>query len=698
MLFARRFRNNYYFPVIAVAGIVTGISFVTRVLLMLQSAAVLDWSFKNIIGAFVIGLFYDLVIASYFIIPMVLHTWLMTNAAYSRKGKILVPLLFVIVMSLFLFTRIVPKDFNEYLTKFITWYFIIRLLLYISLCFAGKGFRIKWRRSILLFDTFLITYVLLLNACSEWFFWDEFSTRYNFIAVDYLVYTNEVLGNIWESYHVVWLLAGIFIACLLLVFAIRKKLFHSLENRPAFINRTVVSLSLLLLPALSYFFVTSGLRKFSTNEYVNELAGNGIFEFGTAFWHNQLDFYKFYKTLPDKEAFAIIHKELEGPNSTFTSTNIFNLERTIKYQQPEKRMNVVLISVESLSASFMKAFGSKENITPYLDSLALKSLFFTNLYASGTRTVRGLEALSLSLPPTPGQSIVKRPENENLFTLGSVFNSKGYTSQYIYGGYGYFDNMNYYFSNNGYQVIDRKALNPAQIHYANIWGVADEDLFTLALQVMDNNYSLKKPFFSHVMTVSNHRPYTYPDGRIDIPSSQQSRQGAVKYTDYAIGKFIREAAVKPWFGNTIFVIVADHCAGSAGSSQLPVTGYHIPMLIYSPSNVQAQKIETLVSQIDIGPTILGLLKFNYRSKFFGQDIFALPAGKERAFISTYQGLGFLKNGELIIQSPVKKVEEYKPDFITGKALRQPLTDSLVKQAISYYQCASWLIRNGKYGK
>jgi phosphoglycerol transferase MdoB-like AlkP superfamily enzyme len=344
----------------------------------------------------------------------------------------------------------------------------------------------------------------------------------------------------------------------------------------------------------------------------------------------------------------------------------------------------------------MDSFGNDQHITPCLDSLAAKSMLFTNLYASGTRTVRGLEALSLSIPPTPGQSIVKRPDNQNMFSLGAVFKSKGYITQYLYGGYGYFDNMNAFFSANHYQVIDRNALRPDQIHYANIWGVADEDLFTLTLQNLDANYKTGKPFFAHVMTVSNHRPFTYPEGRIDIPPSRQAREGAVKYTDYAIGKFIHEASDKPWFKNTVFVIVADHCAGSAGSVELPVTGYHIPMLMYSPGNIQPQKMDRLMAQIDIAPSILGLLKFNYRSKFFGQDIFSLPAGHERAFISTYQGLGYLRNGELVIQSPMQQVEEYKPDFTTGKAQRGPLKDSLVKQAIAYYQSASWLLKNNKY--
>src|SRR4029077_14863388 len=178
---------------------------------------------------------------------------------------------------------------------------------------------------------------------------------------------------------------------------------------------------------------------------------------------------------------------------------------------PEKKLNVVLISVESFSADFMQMFGNTENITPYLDSLAQHSLVFTNLYATGTRTVRGLEALSLCVPPTPGQSIVRRPNNENLFSLGRVFAEKGYETKYIYGGYGYFDNMNYFFANNGYEVADRSRLSDNEIDYENIWGVADENLFTLATREIENTLAKGKPAFAHIMTTSNHRPYTYPE-------------------------------------------------------------------------------------------------------------------------------------------------------------------------------------------
>jgi phosphoglycerol transferase MdoB-like AlkP superfamily enzyme len=199
-----------------------------------------------------------------------------------------------------------------------------------------------------------------------------------------------VLGNIWESYPIVWIVCAVFALAAGMTWWNRKKLTGIFKNRPSLGKRSVYALLLLILPFLGYFFAGSNLRKFSSNEYVNELAGNGLFEFGTAFWNNELDFYKFYQTLPDKQAFNILHKQLESPNTTFLSNDPFNIERSISYPGPEKRMNVVLISVESLSASFMKAFGNTQHITPHLDSLSGESIFFTNLYASVTLTVRAL--------------------------------------------------------------------------------------------------------------------------------------------------------------------------------------------------------------------------------------------------------------------------------------------------------------------
>ena len=623
--------ENRFGPVFLATLLLCAVSLLTRITLLIYSAASFDWSVLNLLKVFAIGLFYDLAAASFAIIPLVIYLWL----------------------------------------------------------FPSKGYQGKTSRVLLFIYFFIVVLTLIFNAISEWFFWEEFSVRYNFIAVDYLVYTTEVIGNIRQSYPINSIIVVLIILTAVIVYLLRYLITKSTNHSSSFGKRSKIALILLCLPVFTYFCVSHKWKNNSSNQYVNELSGNGMYDFGFAFWHNQLDFNTFYKTLPIKNAGAIMGNLLHKDTTTSTL-------RAINNTSTENRMNVVLISVESLSAEFLGTFGNTQHITPQLDSLAKEGLLFNNLYASGTRTVRGLEALSLCIPPTPGQSIVKRPDNKNLFTLGSVFRSKGYNSRFIYGGYGYFDNMNEFFSNNGYEVTDRSALQDSEIHYSNIWGVADEDLFTLSLRELDKDYKNNKPFFAQIMTVSNHRPYTYPEGRIDIPS-HSSREGAVKYTDYAIGKFIREARQKPWFSNTLFVIVADHCASSAGKVELPVDKYHIPMIFYSPGHITPGKFEKLTAQIDIGPTILGYLNFSYESKFFGQDVFKMNDADERAFISTYQSLGYIKDQKLVILDPNKKTSTYKPDFRTGNAVKLPADQKLTDEAIANYQMASYLYQNGLYG-
>jgi phosphoglycerol transferase MdoB-like AlkP superfamily enzyme len=556
-------------------------------------------------------------------------------------------------------------------------------------------YRKKWQRIPLFILFFLIALILVLTVCAEIVFWDEFNVRFNFIAVDYLIYTTEVLGNIRESYNIPLIASAVVLAVAVILFFVRKKITASQQGSMHFGKRTVFFFCFMLLPLAGYFLVNNRFRNISGNNYVNELSGNGIYEFGSAFWNNEIEYNKFYATRNDTANFKILRDMLQATNATFVADPL-SIERQIKNDSPEHKWNVVLISVESLSGDYLKRFGNKENITPYLDSLMPYGLWFDQFYASGTRTVRGLEALSLAIPPTPGQSIVRRPDNGDMFTMGSVLKSKGYECNYIYGGNSFFDNMGKFFSNNSYTVLDQRDIPDSLVHHTTAWGVDDEAAFDFTLQQCDRSFAGGKPFFNHIMTVSNHRPYTYPDGRIDIPPATQSIAGAVKYTDYAINRFIKEAQHKPWFNNTLFVIVADHCSKSAGKTDLPVNRYHIPCLVYAPQLIKPAIEERLVSQIDLAPTILGLMNLNYTSRFFGYDIYHVQPGKDRAFISTYQDMGYIRDGELVILSPQRKVKMFKPDFSGGINTTEPLSDRLVNEAIAWYQGASFLYKKGWY--
>jgi phosphoglycerol transferase MdoB-like AlkP superfamily enzyme len=524
-------------------------------------------------------------------------------------------------------------------------------------------------------------------AVSEWLFWDEFGGRFNFIAVDYLLYTHEVVQNIWESYPIGKVLLALAAVALVVGFVLRRALWHAPAARLAWRTALVVLLAWGFAVGGTLRWVNSDLKNFSASDAANDLAGNGLYEFFAANYRNELNYDRHYAVLPPGEDLAVVRAALgiEGGEG---------VERHIASRRPERRLNVVLVSVESLGAEFLGAYGDPRGLTPNLDRLSRESLWFSAVYATGNRTVRGLEALSLALPPSPGQSIVRRPGNEGLFTLGSVFEDKGYATLFAYGGYGYFDNMNAFFEANDYRVVDRRAIPSARVKFENAWGVADEYLFDQVLDEMDREHAQGRPVFAHVMTTSNHRPYTYPPERIDIPSGS-GREGAVKYSDYAIGHFLEQARQRPWFDDTLFVITADHGANARGTTRIPVDKYLIPLFIYSPRHVAPARFDRLMSQIDIAPTLLGMLDFDYYSKFLGRDVLASPPQSDRAFVGNYQSLGYLKGDRLVLLSPKRKAEVFRADGRWNPV--EPVSDpAVLREAIGFYSAASFVFRNGLY--
>lgn len=611
------------------------VSSITRTVLLFNTIDMLDLTFVNLLQIYLIGAFYDFVAVSYLIIPFLLYL-------------LVVP----------------QKIFQHKLHKYIAYSFIYVLL-----------------------------FGLVFYAFSEWFFWDEFSVRFNFIAVDYLIYTTEVIGNIRESYPMGLLLSLITLISTLLFYILYKfgYITNILNDNSKFGQRIKPSLLYLLLPIMFFIGVNDSLAKISKNQYNNELSKSGLYSLFAAFRNNTLDYNTFYLTDKEADVFSNLKSLLDINNTTLTNSDTPDISRTIVTKGKEKDYNVVVLVVESLSGKYLQTLGSKENLTPNLDSLAKKSLFFNNFYATGTRTIRGMEAITLSLPPTAGRSIVKRPDNHNMYSSGFIFRDKGYDTKFIYGGHGYFDNMNEFFSNNGFDIVDRADFSEEEDTFHTIWGVCDEDLLNKTIKEADLSYKAHKPFMSFIMTTSNHRPYDYPDGRIDI-ASHTGRAGAVKYSDYAIGNFLKKAQEKPWFKNTIFVIVADHCSTSAGKTELPLDKYHIPMLVYAPNIIKPKMIDKVSSQIDIMPTLFGMLNWSYKSKFYGQDILSSDF-KERALMGTYQKLGLYKNNILTVLSPGKKIQSYEvleQDVYHTKYKDIAINPIIKEMIISYYQGASIL--------
>lgn len=528
-----------------------------------------------------------------------------------------------------------------------------------------------------------------INTLGEFLFWNEFSSRFNFIAVDYLVYTREVTGNIVESYPLAkfMLWTGTFVVAGIAVSApFVWKL--GLREAPNLRRRGMIGAGYAVFLCAVFFGVTEMPHTLQSGAAEKELASNGHYALFRAFRNNNLEYDRFYATLPDSKVNSVLMDELlEAGLSTTATTKENGFTHNIAPQGSPIHKNVVLVTIESLGSDYVEAFGGRKGLTPNLSALAADSMIFTNLYATGLRTVRGLEAVTLSLPPTPGRAVPIRKHNAGMTSLGSVLEGTGFESLYIYGGYSYFDNMREFFSGAGYEVLDRTDIADKDIHHETIWGVADEDLFTFALKTLDAKTADGQPVFAHIMTTSNHRPYTYPDDRIDIPS-HTGRDGAVKYTDWAIGKFINEAKTKPWFKNTVFVFLADHTSHGRGRTDLPPENYLIPMWIYAPGFVDPGVVDLIASQIDVGPTILGLLNVTYQSPFFGHDIINNGGGHQRAFMANYLTVGYMEDGIIVELSPQGRVRTVSAD--DGARLPVDTLSSIhvIDEAVSYYQTAS----------
>lgn len=531
---------------------------------------------------------------------------------------------------------------------------------------------------------FVYAYVLLFSAVSEHLFWTEFTTRFNFIAVDYLIYTQEVIGNIKESYPVEWLMVAIGFLAGMVVWA-SYRVFPLSVAQLGLWRRAGAMAGVVLVAAGLYVMCDIEQGRIQGNAEATEVANSGIYNLFQAAVHNEISYDRFYANDDDDTVALGVRKLLADDGLGFVHEAGRDMTRVVKAGGVEKRKNVVLVVMESMSADYMGVFGSEAGLTPNLDRLSKEGLFFTHLYATGTRTVRGLEALTLSIPPTPGQSIVRRPGNEDLFSLSAVFADRGYDTSFIYGGYGYFDNMNAFFAGNGFKVIDRNVMTGEEVQFANVWGVCDEDMFSRALREGDASYAQGKPFMQLIMTTSNHRPFTYPDGRIDI-ASHSNRLGGVKYADYSVGKLVEGAKKKPWFKDTVFVFVADHTAGAGGKAELDPRKYHIPMIFYAPGFIKPGRYEKLASQIDMAPVLLGMLNFSYYTRFYGVDLLKASGDVPHAFISNFQKVALVKNGKITVLSPKRQVEQFSwPDMVS-----QEKVDPKAKgEAIAYYQSASW---------
>jgi len=535
-------------------------------------------------------------------------------------------------------------------------------------------------------------------------FINEYDHRPNYTFVEYLQYPKELLATLAGS-HLLELL--IFSALTLLIFILVFKWARSDSTGQ---QRLPLSTCLLAFPfiaivvvlmtrsTLDHRPVNPSIAAFSQDSMVNQLALNSPYSLLYAIYEQHRDNTQGdvrYGAMGEQEVLDRIIDEAGITPGALVEGAGPTMHHQFASSEPDRPQNLVIILEESLGAEFVGSLGGK-NLTPWLDKASNDGIWMEQLYATGTRSARGIEAVITGFTPTNRRSVVKlRETQENFFTLASLLEQQGYQTSFVYGGEAHFDNMKRFFLNNGFQtVIDEKDyVDPV---FMAAWGVSDEDLFDRAHEMFEQ--AGPQPFFSLVFTSSNHEPFDIPSGRVEPEAGPDgARETAVKYADYALGRYLEMARHSKYWDNTVFLVIADHNSRVFGDILVPVERFHIPGLIFG-GQIEPHKVPGISSQIDMVPTLLSLMGVDADHPGIGRDLtrpeFLQGAG--RAIMQYSQLAAYLVPGKVVIMRPDLPLATYR--YASGQKL-EPLANrdvELEKTALAYELFGSIMIQNHWY--
>lgn len=506
----------------------------------------------------------------------------------------------------------------------------------------------------------IVTTVLLvfLELATPGFI-SEYDVRPNRLFVEYLKYPKEVCSMLWRGFrtHVFTGLGFTALAYWLMTQYMAPWLqaekswgaITTLVSWPI----AIVLLALIIRSSTGHRPANPSKFAITTDALVNSLILNSSWSVSYAIYglKHENKSSEIYGKMPKELMLGIT---LKAHASELKRNEQFpTLRNAPSSRKKDKPLNLVIILEESLGATFVESLGGVP-VTPELEKLKHEGMWFKHLYATGTRSVRGIEAVVSGFPPTPAQSVVKLSLSQrNFFTIAKLLGNQGYHTEFIYGGESHFDNMNGFFMGNGFQsVIDQKDFkNPV---FVGSWGVSDEDLFNKAHEQHLMYHDKNQPFFSLIFSSSNHAPFEFPDGRIELYDEKKAtEQNAVKYADHALGQFIKQAKQSDYWQDTVFLIVADHDIRVRGETLVPIKNFHIPGLILGGS-IEAQEIETITSQIDLPVTVLSLMGLDAEHPMIGRDMSVLDKSTQgRAMMQFEQNYAWMENNEVVILRPQK---------------------------------------------
>lgn len=407
------------------------------------------------------------------------------------------------------------------------------------------------------------------------------------------------------------------------------------------------------------------LVAFSPTPLINDLVLNSSYSvfFALKNMSNEQNVQDFYGNLDHQEIIKQVRASTASSDA-FISEEISTL-RHIAPTFTGKPKNLVILLQESLGARFVGGYGDND-FTPNLDKLLQQGWHFDRMFATGTRSVRGIEATITGFTPTPSRAVVKLSKSQtNFFSIAELLKRNNYFTQFVYGGESHFDNMKGFFLGNGFNDIVDLPVFIDEPEYIDSWGASDEDLYNEAHQQFVELNKKEQPFFSLVFTSSNHSPFEFPEGKITPePGERQTRENAIKYSDYALGTFLEKAKKPEYWQDTIFIVVADHDARAHGDTPVPVKYFHIPAVIFG-EGIEPKQDYRLTSNIDIPPTLLSLIGVENISPMIGQDLTKpLPKKKQRIMMQFDKNFAYFSQDKVVVLQPQKKPVAYLYDFTT----------------------------------
>lgn len=473
----------------------------------------------------------------------------------------------------------------------------------------------------------IVVFVFLFMELATPTFIAEYDTRPNRLFIEYLNYPKEILSMLWEGY-LPSVLIGIFLCISLTVLFAWLMRPWSRETKPGKYWKAILVWPVVVLAVFISIRSTTGHRPanpamfaLTSDALVNSLIINSTWSVAFAIYNlkHEVDASDTYGQMDMSKILDEVKSAPWLSHYEFSSRKFPTLHKQVPVKARTQPLNLVIVLEESLGATFVESLGGTP-VTPRLEALKDSGWWFENLYATGTRSVRGIEAVVSGFLPSPARSVVKLSlPQTGFFTLGELLKQKGYDTGFIYGGEAHFDNMRSFFTGNGFDsIVDQKDYtNPV---FTGSWGVSDEDLFEKTLEDLQKLHASGKPFFRLVFSSSNHTPFEYPDNRIERYDEEKNTvNNAVKYADHALGDFIDTARNSDYWNDTLFLIVADHDARVWGDELVPIKNFHIPGLILG-ADIESRRIKTITSQIDLAPTLLSLMGITSEHPMVGRDL------------------------------------------------------------------------------